>query len=198
MKPPCSARPFTAAPMACSRTPKWRFRPSWPHAPPTTPCAPSGSAAAGSKSPCCLSQVKVDGLRSAEPPTSSGRRGASACITASDALRVASPLASAAKPGRPASQPGGQLAARGAASARAPSSGMRRRDRRCRRVVPVALGLLAAARPRCGSAPRPRAAPRTPARPASRGSPWRRAARRARAGSRVPRRCSACAARRSR
>src|SRR5438093_580118 len=66
--------PFTAAPIACSRTPKAMFRPSYPHGPPTAPWTPSAGLSGFWKSPAPLSQVKVDGLRSAEPPASSGRR----------------------------------------------------------------------------------------------------------------------------
>ena len=61
-----------------------------------------------SKSPSCFSHVYVDGSRSPEPPTSSGTRSARvACSTASDALRVAMPLSSAANCGSFASQPAG-------------------------------------------------------------------------------------------
>src|SRR5207245_605729 len=39
--------PFTAAPIACSRTPKWMFRPSYPHGTPTAPWTPSGEVGKG-------------------------------------------------------------------------------------------------------------------------------------------------------
>ena len=60
-------------PMACSRTPKRRFRPA--------------SSALKFGSP--LTSVRFDSDRSAAPPNSSGRRGASAWIASWLAFRVA-------------------------------------------------------------------------------------------------------------
>src|SRR5438034_6171621 len=51
--PPCSARPLRMAPIACSRTPKWMFRP------PQFPAATS---------PPFLKTTLVEPARSAEPP----------------------------------------------------------------------------------------------------------------------------------
>src|SRR5450759_6031961 len=53
------------------------------------PCKPEAVVAGLSKSPMPLSQVKVEGFRSADPPANSGILAAIACITVSDALRVA-------------------------------------------------------------------------------------------------------------
>ena len=67
-----------------------------------------GRDAPGSRSPPSpLSQVKVDGSRSADPPTSSGSASASACITASEAFRVARPFSSAENAAAPRPSPSG-------------------------------------------------------------------------------------------
>src|SRR5664280_110192 len=76
MKPPCAARPLTIAPIACSRTPKCRLRPARLQPPPSEPSLSWPGASGGLKSPWPLSAVKVDGSRSAEPPTSAGSFGA--------------------------------------------------------------------------------------------------------------------------
>ncbi len=60
--------------MACSRTPKWRLR-------------PSGRALEKAAAPAIA--VLFDSARSAEPPTSSGRLAASAWIALPEAARVA-------------------------------------------------------------------------------------------------------------
>src|SRR4030042_66144 len=52
--PPCIAIPLRIAPIPCSRTPKWTFRP------------PGG--ASGRNSPPSFMTVSVEGDRSADPP----------------------------------------------------------------------------------------------------------------------------------
>ena len=66
--------PLRAAAIACSRTPKWMLRPAYD---------------SGWKSPNPLRYVFVDGSRSAEPPTSSGKLPAIAFMTVPPASRVA-------------------------------------------------------------------------------------------------------------
>ncbi len=61
-------------PIACSRTPKWR-------------CRPSGVSRRNE--PALFTSVFVDGARSASPPTRCGRRGETAASTAPLASRVA-------------------------------------------------------------------------------------------------------------
>src|SRR6516225_2626866 len=86
--------PFTAAAMACSRTPKCTFLP---------PGVP------GSKSPA-PSNVKaalVDEAKSADPPNSQGIFCPSTLSTLPDASRPAMPLGSAGNTGSPRSHPAG-------------------------------------------------------------------------------------------
>ena len=89
-----SDSPFMIEPIACSRTPKWRFR-------------PPGLAAWRSPAPSNVSVVLFDGPRSAEPPSNHGTFCASALRTLPDASRPATPLASAGNIGRLRSQPSG-------------------------------------------------------------------------------------------
>ncbi len=83
--------PFTAAPIACSRTPKATLRPLYPHTPPTAPIFDAPSTT-GWKSPKPFSAVLVDGFRSAEPPMILLTRFASTFITSPPATRVATAL----------------------------------------------------------------------------------------------------------
>ena len=110
-----------------------------------------------------LSQVKVDGFRSAEPPTSSGSRGASACITASDAFRVASPFGVGGERRQLGVPARGQLARRDGARS---SRGQVREGLRVglRGALSSRARPARRARPRSGSGPRPRAGSGTPAR----------------------------------
>ncbi len=72
--PPCSAMPFMAAAMPCSRTPKWMKR-------------PEKSAAVIAF--IDLVRVLLEPVRSAEPPIISGTAGTSASSANSEAERVA-------------------------------------------------------------------------------------------------------------
>ena len=99
--------PDEIAAIACSRTPKWTLRPAQPHSPPTAPCRSAGWNDGLWKSPAPLSAVSVEGLRSAEPPTSSGTRAAIALMTLPPAERVAIGLSVAANFGSSASHPAG-------------------------------------------------------------------------------------------
>ena len=85
--------PFAIDPIACSRTPKWRWRPS---------------GVARWNEPAVLTSVFVDGARSASPPIRCGTRGETAASTAPLASRVAVGV-SAGKRGRSWSQPGGSV-----------------------------------------------------------------------------------------
>src|SRR5260370_33826850 len=87
-----SPMPFTIAPIACSRMPKWNLR---------------GFKFPASKSPAPsnVSRVFVDGYKSAEPPISQGSFLAMALRTLEDESRVARPLASAANVGSSLSHP---------------------------------------------------------------------------------------------
>ena len=61
---------MTAA-MACSRTPKWMFRPAYPQIPPAVPCvgtSPDWATRRLWKSPYPFNAVRVEGSRSADPP----------------------------------------------------------------------------------------------------------------------------------
>src|SRR5690606_9936044 len=78
---------------ACSRTPKQKVR-------------PAGSLRENTGTPATV--VLLDPARSAEPPTSSGKRGERAARTLPEAARVAI-AASAAKVGRAACQSAGKL-----------------------------------------------------------------------------------------
>src|SRR5664279_1541132 len=84
--------PFRIEPMACSRMPKWKFRPEY---------------SSRSKLPPSLIRVFVDGARSAAPPISHGTFLATAFSTLEFDSRVATPLASAEKVGMSLSQPCG-------------------------------------------------------------------------------------------
>ena len=81
--------PFMMEPMACSRTPKWRFRP----------------APVGRKSPMPFIMVLVDGARSAEPPIRNGALFAIALRTFPEALLVAIAPSFSVKAGSSLSQP---------------------------------------------------------------------------------------------
>ena len=74
-----SDRPFSTAPMACSRMPKWMLRP------PT--CPPAGRRRRRTSM-----RVLVEGARSAEPPISHGIFLATALSTFADASRPATPF----------------------------------------------------------------------------------------------------------
>src|SRR5688572_13809438 len=87
-----SDRPFTIAPIACSRTPKCMLRP-----PTLVALRPPASFA--------LRSVLVDGARSAEPPISHGVFVASTLSTVPDESRDAIPFLSAGNTGRSASHP---------------------------------------------------------------------------------------------
>ena len=82
--------PLAIDPIACSRTPKWRWRPS---------------GVSRWNEPAVLTRVFVDGARSASPPTRCGRRGETAASTAPLASRVATGV-SGGNVGRSRSQPG--------------------------------------------------------------------------------------------
>ena len=85
--------PFTIAPIACSRMPKWKLRPAnaW--------CAIESAPSIS---------VFVDGARSAEPPTSSGTVAASPLMHALELSRVACEP-TPERSGSPCSQPSGSL-----------------------------------------------------------------------------------------
>ena len=87
---------MTIAPIACSRIPKWRLRPPYE---PVSTLPPSAIS------------VKVDGARSADPPTNSGTFAATHWITVSDDLRVAVIDPEAWNFGTSRSQPSGSLPA---------------------------------------------------------------------------------------
>ena len=74
--------PFMIAPMPCSRTPTWTFR-------------PAGVFGVNTPAPSKVINVFVDGFRSAEPPTTQGTFFAMALSTLPELSRVASPFASA-------------------------------------------------------------------------------------------------------
>src|SRR5712691_11155183 len=80
--------PLTAAAIACSRMPKCRF-------------LPPGVPGSKSPAPSNIKVVLVDGLRSADPPSSQGMFCASTLSTLPEASRPAMPLGSAGKPGSP-------------------------------------------------------------------------------------------------
>src|SRR5699024_7396369 len=98
---PCRAMPLRIAAMACSRTPKWRFRPYGvaDHIAVEIESGPNESA--------LLTGVLLDSARSEEPPHSSGRVSARAWMASAEAFRVAIPLGSASHVGSPVSQPSG-------------------------------------------------------------------------------------------
>ena len=104
--PPCSAMPFMIEPMPCSRMPKCSTRPYW------SPVKSLVDSSAGMKDGWPLGVVLLDSARSAEPPHSSGSSGAIAVSTSPEALRVATPLASAGNDGSAFSQPAGRLRVR--------------------------------------------------------------------------------------
>ena len=85
--------PLAIDPIACSRTPKWRWRPS---------------GVARWNEPAVLTSVFVDGARSASPPIRCVTRGETAASTAPPASRVAVGV-SAGKRGRSWSHPGGSV-----------------------------------------------------------------------------------------
>ena len=100
--------PELIAAIACSRTPKWRLRPRVAPFAADRPLAVGDLRSPGSGSrPAPLSAVSVEGLRSAEPPMSSGTRAAIALMTFPPAERVASGLSAVVKVGMSASQPFG-------------------------------------------------------------------------------------------
>src|ERR1700754_3025317 len=87
------AIPFTIAPMACSRMPKWKFRPLLP------------VAVNDAK---LFRFVFVEGARSAEPPMKLGSFAARSLITLPEASRVDRGLSVALKEGKTISQPLGR------------------------------------------------------------------------------------------
>src|SRR6516225_2610750 len=87
--------PLVAAPMPCSRTPKWTLR-------------PANSSGKNSPAPSNTRLLLLDLARSAEPPTSQGIFWARAFRVLPELSRVAMPLGSAGKAGRLLSQPSGR------------------------------------------------------------------------------------------
>src|SRR5699024_12248622 len=94
--------PLRIAAMACSRTPKWRFRPYGvaDHIAVEIESGPNESAP--------LTGVLLDSARSEGPPHSSGRVSERAWMASAEAFRVAIPLGSASHVGSPVSQPSGK------------------------------------------------------------------------------------------
>src|SRR5471030_1566349 len=88
------AMPFKADPMACSRIPKWKLRPS---------------LFSDVKESNSFKLVSVDGERSSAPPIKWGRLSAMAFNTLPDAWRVAIFLSDASKTGNLLSHPFGNL-----------------------------------------------------------------------------------------
>ena len=84
--------PFMMAPMPCSRTPKWTFR-------------PAGVFAVNT--PASFMYVLVEGFRSADPPTIQGTFLAMALSTCPELSRVAIPFGSAWNTGMSLSHPAG-------------------------------------------------------------------------------------------
>lgn len=103
--PPCSAKPVATAAMACSRTPKWMFLPEWFQHEPTEPWTPSLQVAGFWKSPQSFIQVRVEGLRSAEPPMRDGTVPDTSWSTASHAFLVETGFPPTKRSDSPASQP---------------------------------------------------------------------------------------------
>src|SRR5262245_39925624 len=106
------AMPLRQAPMASSRTPKWKLRP--PQFMGLGPCSltvtPTGPKSPNGLSPFSLggpSRVRVDGARSADPPISHGTALATSLSTLLEADRPATPFASVGNVGRDFSHPSG-------------------------------------------------------------------------------------------
>ena len=99
--PPCREMPFMMAPMPCSRMPKCRLRPYG------LVLQVSVVMSSGPNDGSPLITVLLEPARSADPPHSSGSVAPNACSVASDALRVATPLASGSHTGRSSAQPSG-------------------------------------------------------------------------------------------
>ncbi len=96
--------PFMIEPMACSRTPKCSTRPAY-----GSPFQSRAERSFGRNDSAPSMVVLLDSARSADPPQSSGTRGAMALMTSPLALRVARPFSSAGNVGRSASQPVGRV-----------------------------------------------------------------------------------------
>src|ERR1700710_3001153 len=91
------------APMACSRTPKCSVRPYGP------PLHILVWRSAGRNDGSPLTAVLLLSARSADPPPRSGGSGEIAARTPPEALRVATPLASAGQLGSFPAQPSGSV-----------------------------------------------------------------------------------------
>ncbi len=90
--------------MPCSRMPKCSTRPAY-----GSVFHMAVERIFGPKDGAPSIVVLFEPARSAEPPHSSGTRGAIALMTAPEALRVATPFGSASHVGRSASQPSGRV-----------------------------------------------------------------------------------------